>query len=679
MEIFDQIDRQVAADQGAVGRFQADVGRRLNQAQQDVTETGEAAQQLLSGQQGAGVAIEEGQEAATRIRAVEGARASTRQEKGSLLEQLEELETAASSVKDDYARYLDDIEAARAEHARLSKRLDPAQHHLGGRSIPERAEMKPVGTKVKAAAAGEIPAYEAQPLDSTLRAIDRLIADNPLGDDELMNRIEAALHAHRAQLSELTETTDIPAREVEKIIAAARKGKLAPVMVATLKSEYRRVWEQGDIVINRELANVFRNLEVVIKEPGQFSRVLAAYTNFFKTYATLSPGFHIRNALSAIFVNFSDGVKATNQLDGIRLWRQYAKSDDPLKWLKGQPEEIQSAFQSVFGSGAGGRYFEAGFADPGRLGSSKVVEQVFSNPVTRFSQRVGQDFTEGPVRLGMALDSIRKGADVRDAMARITRFHFDYGQVSAFDEKAKRLIPFWTFMSRNLPMSLTQMWRKPRLFNQYQSFVRNFSGDPIEGTPDYFENVGAFPLGDAELAGMPLFLQPDFAHTRLDEDFQNIEDLLSLENPGRALTSFNPIYTAPLEFATGQDFYTGRTYDETDFRPVGGLQQGLEPLARLLGQTKTTPDGTVVVNEKFIDAMRSLVPPLDRASRVVPSIGTGNRSQDQEDRQIESIARFLGIPIRQLSPAQQSSTERGARYERLDEQRLQRALLEAQQ
>ena len=39
-----------------------------------------------------------------------------------------------------------------------------------------------------------------------------------------------------------------------------------------------------------------------------FGRTFNAFTNLFKTYATLSPGFHVRNALSAIFMNTSDGV-----------------------------------------------------------------------------------------------------------------------------------------------------------------------------------------------------------------------------------------------------------------------------------------------------------------------------------------------------------------------------------
>jgi hypothetical protein len=304
-----------------------------------------------------------------------------------------------------------------------------------------------------------------------------------------------------------------------------------------------------------------------------------------------------------------------------------------------------------------------------------MQERLFANRFTKASQRFGQDAVEGPVRTSMALKAMDDGGDVRGAIQFIDRIHFDYSRTSEFDEKAKRLIPFWTFMSRNLPMQLTTMWTHPRTYARYNSFIRNFKGEDVENTPDYFGSIGAFPFADVEVAGMPLFLQPDFAHTRLNEDISNIEDLLSGENITRPLTNLNPIFTAPLEFATGQDFFTGREYGPTDLREAGVAEKPYEWIARLLGQTKTTPGGKVVVNEKFLDAMRSMNPVYDRAVRLAPQATTGGNAEDAVARQAEAIARTLGFPIRTLSPQQQQSAAKSKVYDQRDEQALARALL----
>ena len=59
-------------------------------------------------------------------------------------------------------------------------------------------------------------------------------------------------------------------------------------------------------------------------------------------------------------------------------------------------------------------------------------------------------------------------------MARIAKFHFDYTEMSDLDRMARRFIPFWTFMSRNLPLQMEQMFTNPRMYLQYQNLKRNY-------------------------------------------------------------------------------------------------------------------------------------------------------------------------------------------------------------
>ena len=138
--------------------------------------------------------------------------------------------------------------------------------------------------------------------------------------------------------------------------------------------------------------------------------------------------------------------------------------------------------------------------------------------------------------------------------------------MSALDEKAKKLVPFWTFTSRNLPMQISEMWTKPKVYAWYNSFVRNFGVDPVEFTPEYFESVGAFNTGETmPISGLPLYLQPDLPQVRVTEDVDRFTKALQGENIGQVLSDFNPFFTAPIEYMTGTDLFTGRQYDETDW------------------------------------------------------------------------------------------------------------------
>lgn len=475
-------------------------------------------------------------------------------------------------------------------------------------------------------------------------------------------------------LLEEVREADLHADKISEHLRRAKKDDLGRVVRAKLHEEWSLAGEEfgvGNIAMHEKLA---RSLEQVRSASyhKDFWPVVDTFTNLFKTYATLTPGFHVRNAMSAVFMNSSDGISIAHQAEGARLFRQFRKAKDPKAWLSSQPPEVQQAFEAAAGSGIGGRFFERGVGDRTSL-RYRSMEKAFDNPVTRKLGHGLGGSVEGAVRLPIALQVIREGGTVDDALARITRLHFDYSQVSQFDEAAKRLIPFWTFMSRNLPLQVTQMWTKPRTYAKYRSFIRNARVEDEPNTPDYFNALGAFNTGE-NLGGLPLYLQPDFAHTRLDEDVENIEAFLSGENMLRPLSDFNPLFTAPAEFATGKNFFTGREYDETDVRQTGGLEAPIGALGRLFGQNVEGPGGEQFTSEKFIDMLRSVNPVYDRSARLAPGVTSGSKSKDQEARQLESWLRFIGAPVRQLSPQQQNAAAQSERYEGADARRMEAAL-----
>jgi hypothetical protein len=359
-------------------------------------------------------------------------------------------------------------------------------------------------------------------------------------------------------------------------------------------------------------------------------------------------------------MNTADGVALKAQFEGAKYWQQFMKHGDEA--FKSWPADIQEAFRAASGSGAGGQFAEKGVAAPSE---NRLYNFLSNNRVTRSNilGKRGGEPVEGALRMGMAIDTIRKGGSVEDALTRITRVHFDYSQVSKLDEQMKRIIPFWTFMSRNLPLQVTEMWTKPKVYAIYQSAVRNLGTTPGAFTPQYWLDAGAVntgvnvpDIGNVQ-AGGPLYFAPDIGQTRLQQDLSNIAKA-GQGDFGGIISSGNPLITAPLEFATGHDFYTGQNYGPND---VVNADPITTTLGRIFGQTNEAGQ----VTQKWQNMLRSLNPVMDRSIRLAPNIAGG--TERDKSRQLESYARMLGAPIRVLTPQAQDSEYWRRYYKQQDE------------
>lgn len=318
--------------------------------------------------------------------------------------------------------------------------------------------------------------------------------------------------------------------------------------------------DADDLPIDSKLNEMLNNVLTAVNDDMDLKWFDDA-TQLFKTYATATPGFHVRNFMGATFMNFSDGVTVKATRRASKLWHEYAS--DPQTFFtkyEGQ-DDVLDAFDAVFAIGAGGSF------DPGEIGSGvgRALKGVKNNRGTRYSRKFGEDYVEGPVRLAAALDTTMKGGSMGDAAARTGRLHFNYSDLSKFDKNMKRFIPFWTFMSRNLPLQVEQMWRKPKAYAVYNHFMNNFNigtGED-EYMPEWMREAGAivgFRGGDGGLwgDGSDTVFMPDLQHTGLQADVEAFGG-----GNGRwpivdgLLSSGNPIAAKPLEVAMNRSGFFG--------------------------------------------------------------------------------------------------------------------------
>ena len=436
-----------------------------------------------------------------------------------------------------------------------------------------------------------------------------------LGNDPSLRPVVALHQQYADQITKLKTLKQADAdfeKVIRKAAQAGKKGEKAKQFIVTkTMKDVQDGWEEvagqlldeaDRVAVNPKIAEAFRNLEKSM-ETHEFFKAVDKMTQFFKTYATMSPGFHIRNALSAAFMNFSDGVRLADHQAAFSAWKKYEA--DPVGYLKAiekSDPQLHAAFKATFASGAGGSFSAE------ELGS-ELGSRWMHNWATKKSRQAGE-WVEGPARLAMAINSTRNGGDVFSAMNRVSRIHFDYSQLSKLDRGMKRLVPFWTFMSRNLPLQIQQQWTRPGVYSIWNHFHANVSQD-IENTPQWMQRRDPIGLG-INARGGEWALMPDLPMLNAGAEF---EPFLT-GDPKVMMSAMNPMLTAPLEAWSNERFRFGSE--------IGDGGDRVEHLAM------------------------QMLPPFAQAQRL---LGTG-RYKGQND---EKILNYLGVPLQKITPQEQAN------------------------
>ena len=512
---------------------------------------------------------------------------------------------------------------ARQEHVKNLKKKVPAKLRKGATGEQVKRHFEELEAVMKEAADEGTPVATttARLLESATQA--RLALTEP-DVAHLQSQIdqldEAAKKIQDAGLSEQEKLAAIAASPMAPVLKQVHEG------FATIESQ--AFPEGADLATKQAVSDILNNVTVAMtKEPGELLRYYQEANRFFKTYATASPGFHVRNGMSAAFMNLTEGVSFKQTRRGMRDWRAYvqagrAEAGGDLgamkRHLDGLSPEDRTALEAVLGSGGGsGQWGTAELGDS----TSKLVNNKFTNA----SHHIGADFVEGPARLALAKKYIDRGGDVQDAMGAIRRIHFDYTQLSDFDRTMKNIIPFWTFMSRNLPLQFEQMVTRPKAYSRYNSVMRNLNdGEEGEGMPEWLKKTGAVTVARNVpfFGGRDAVFAPDLPHVRMEDELNAM-----FPNPAGLASSVSPFLRVPVELAQNHSAFTGRAlFDEGEDTALNQL--------------------------KYI--AENVVPPVGVAQRVT---GMGRN----EGKALEKQMNYAGLPFKSVSDEQRKfALERAA-------------------
>ena len=440
--------------------------------------------------------------------------------------------------------------------------------------------------------------------------------------------------------------------EVQEWATALAMSKIDAV---TIVEEFDKGWvamgqKFPGMQISPELAEIFNNGHK-LRDPEvarQFSQFLGAYTKFFKTYATLSPGFHVRNSLANGMALLFGGGNPLNLSEGLKVsiaWQKAeAMGDTWQQFLAKLPAEQAQAAEvarmSVAASG-GGMYSDIAkeLATGGKL---------VNNKVTQTSRKFGE-LADNHARFMFGYDAGKSGMDWRMASARTKRFFVDYMDMSDLDKTMSTIVPFWMWTSRNLPTQVVNMWLNPKPYLIYNNIKRNISDDTDASlVPQYLKEMGAIklPFGDN------IFMTLDTGYTQVGPQIEMLKD------PQRMLSNLNPLLRLPIELAGNRQLYSNRTFSETPIKVEGAVADTLQPFLQSIGWGATNSKGERFVSDKAYYALRNLLPMLGTFERLNPSIqsyrerGTGNQ-----------LLGFLGAPVRKVTPEMQAAALNALRRE----------------
>jgi hypothetical protein len=310
----------------------------------------------------------------------------------------------------------------------------------------------------------------------------------------------------------------------------------------------------------------------------EMQKYVGSYTKFFKAYATMTPGFHVRNGLAnAVKLAFM-GAEFGNMMEATPLYIDWMKASRAgmqyEDWVLSKPAELRevlrTARKSMFGSGGG--IFTEDFKDA--VGGSRL----WDNKLVRFNAKWGQE-SDNYSRFVLGFDSAKSGMDVGMAQARTKRAFYDYEDLSEVDAVMRQIVPFWLWTSRNLIFELQNQWLNPKPYAIYNSIMRNMR-DPDYETSEYpspfVREIGGIklPFGDN------LYLAPDLGFTRTPQQLGEIFD------PIRYTNNLNPLLKIPLEEFLGRSVFTGNPLDSPQERLIHILKGFVPPVQmgdRLIG------------------------------------------------------------------------------------------------
>lgn len=382
---------------------------------------------------------------------------------------------------------------------------------------------------------------------------------------------------------------------------------------------------------------------------------------WIKDWQIATPGFHVRNLLGGEFLNEQAGVSLESRLQFIRTWS---------RMLRGRDDLISQADRDLFNKvrqaiGKGQVEAESGMGLEGGLlkGEGTLNPLSRSNYWIRGSQKAGMnvDFYNRGV---LAWHTLSNGGTLDDAVNAVNHFHFDYSDLSSFEQKMRHFVPFYTWTRKNLPLQVEQLLTNPRIYarlGEAKYEIENQSmGDKT--VPSYYQDLLGIRL-PWEHGGGHMYADPNLPASSIAEFGDPSSALRNVEG------MVTPIIKTPIEYQLHKQFFENIPLSDSKAVPVplpGLVLKGLAPALQSLGLAKDV-DGNLVMTQRNAYVLQQFIPVLARYSRLMPGDAKGR------SRQMAQLLTWAGFRVEDNTKEVQDSFARGEKFAAQDAKRTKKA------
>lgn len=397
----------------------------------------------------------------------------------------------------------------------------------------------------------------------------------------------------------------------------------------------------------------------------------------WKAYALLSPGYHSRNFFSGVWMNGLAGMSndPAAYFQFARHWRRYLKEgrEAALEGIK--DPKYREIFAEVIDRE--GRLFGNSTVN----GYSDVVEHASKRGVLGGEARAFREDTplrrkldptaldntllnknfdaaskvESWLRGPLYIDGRLKGLTPEEAYGQVVKYHFDYDSLGANERKyMKRIVPFYTWTRKNLPVQLEMIAKKPGYYAAYAKAQDNLEiGTPKDAiVPAYFGpfairspwTADQVPRGGE--AGARIYWLPDLPFTSLDDLFDG----------GKLRGQLTPILKVPWELDRGAQFFSGAPFTgkytkaPTTWAPLLPVLEAFHGRFNLPRVKKV--DGDYYLTDRDAYKIEQALPLLGRSRRLAP-LG----EEKYQDRMFSSWLSIIGGLSSQTNSSQAQESE----------------------
>lgn len=367
----------------------------------------------------------------------------------------------------------------------------------------------------------------------------------------------------------------------------------------------------GEYAVTPQVKMLLDRYQKVNADEGTkaFLRAYDTIQGTWKKLALFSPGFHMRNAAGALWNNYLSGMNPAQLVT-----HTVTASNEVKNAMRGKESQLFKEYRSQGLGSTGLSQVEYGSRT---TAPEKAIEKTVTNRSLSGGKKLvtglkPQNWFDSSRNVGDAVDQVNRFAlykwarevkkmSPEEAAAKVKETQFDYTNLTPFEQKSRRLIPFYSWSRNNIPFQIKKFIEDPSKFanlNKVRLNAQDAVGLDENNMPGFMKESFAIPVSGSNGKGKMLGLNLPAS------------DLTKLSNPLKLVTdSITPLIKTPIELAANYNLFKGKPIEKFQgeqkkfigdigipAKAAYALEQGTGQIGRGLSQYLQKQDGAAADN-----------------------------------------------------------------------------------